>query len=69
MRRGCMSPGEIQCDECHRAIPYLERYLVIDGAEGETQRLCVDCCLKKGYATYKEMKERQELTFFPEAGG
>ena len=30
MRRGCISLGDVQCDECHRIIPYPERYLVID---------------------------------------
>ena len=51
MRRGCISLGEVQCDECHRTIPYPERYLVIeekDGIEdeeGETCRYCVECSL------------------------
>ena len=72
MRRGCISLGNIQCDDCHRVIPYLERYLVIDekdgveAEEGETSRYCVDCCLKKGYARYRMEKGEQILTFFPE---
>jgi len=72
MRRGCISLGNVQCDDCHRVIPYLERYLVIDEEdgveveEGETSRYCVDCCLKKGYAHYREEKGEQILTFFPE---
>ncbi len=72
MRRGCISLGEVQCDDCHRAIPYLERYLTIDekdGVEvekGETSRYCVDCCLKKDYARYRMEKGEQILTFFPE---
>ena len=72
MRRGCISLGNIQCDDCHRVIPYLERYLVIDEKDGievekgETLRYCVDCCLKKGYAHYREEKGEQILTFFPE---
>ena len=72
MRQGCISLGNIQCDDCQCVIPYLERYLVVgekDGVEdeeGETSRYCVDCCLKKGYARYKMEKGKQILTFFPE---
>jgi hypothetical protein len=70
MRRGCISLGEVHCDDCHRLISYLERYLAIDeedGVEveqGKTVHYCVDCCLKKGYARYKEEKGEQILTFF-----
>ena len=59
MRRGCISLGEVQCDECKQPIPYPERYLTIEekngieDEEGETARYCVSCCLKKGYAHYK----------------
>ena len=72
MRRGCVSLGEVQCDECHRNIPAPERYLVIDekdgvaDEEGETRRYCVDCSLKKGYAHYKVEKGERILTFFEE---
>ena len=66
MRRGCISLGNVQCDECHRIIPYPERYLAMDDEEGKTTRYCVDCCLKKGYAYYKEEKGKQIQTFFPE---
>ena len=62
MRRGCISLGEIQCDDCHRIISYLERYLVIEETEGSELRLCVDCCLKKGYSDYKVEKGQQVLT-------
>ena len=73
MRRGSVSLGEVQCDDCRRAIPYPERYLVIDekdgvevavGGEGEEKRYCVDCCLRKGYAQYKIEKGENILTFF-----
>ena len=70
MRRGCISLGEIQCDECHHTIPYPDRYLAVDeidgieDEEGETRRYCVECCLKKGYAHYKEEKGESILTFF-----
>lgn len=72
MRRGCISLGEIQCDECHRIIPHPERYLVIDEEdgveveEGETHHYCIECSLKKGYAHYKIEKGNRVLTFFEE---
>jgi len=64
MRRGCISLGVVQCDDCHRIIPYPERYLIIEEAEGVISRLCIDCCLKKGYADYKQEKGEQVITFF-----
>ncbi len=70
MRQGCISLGDIQCDECHRIMPYLERYLAVDeenGVEveaGKTARYCVDCALRKGYAHYKEEKGEKILSFF-----
>jgi hypothetical protein len=70
MRRGCVSLGEIKCDECKNVIPYPDRYLAInekDGVEddeGETRRYCVECCIKKDYAHYKEEKGERVLTFF-----
>ncbi|MFC1955472.1 hypothetical protein ACFLWZ_02920 [Chloroflexota bacterium] len=70
MRRGCISLGEIQCDECHNTIPYPQRYLAVDEKDGiedeggETRRYCAECCLKKGYACYKEEKGERLLTFF-----
>jgi hypothetical protein len=66
MRRGCTSLGDVQCDECQRPIPYPERYMVIDDEKGTISRICVDCCLTKGYARYTEEKGQQVLTFFPE---
>ncbi len=72
MRRGCISLGEVHCDECHHIILYPEPYLAIDeegGNEvekGETSRYCVDCCLKKGYAHYIEERGKRILTFFLE---
>jgi len=71
MRQGCISLGEIRCDECQRFIPQSERYLAIDeedGVEvekGKTVHYCVECALKKGYAHYKEEKDEKRLTFFP----
>jgi len=66
MHRGCISLGDVQCDDCHRTIPHSERYLATEETEGVILRLCVDCCLKKGYARYKVEKGKQILTFFPE---
>jgi len=72
MRRGCISLGEVKCDECQRMIPYPERYLLINekngvaDEEGETKRYCVECCLEKGYAHYKMEKGDKVLTFFQE---
>jgi len=72
VRRGCISLGEVQCNDCHRIIPYPERYLAIDEEDdvevekGGTLRYCVDCCLKRGYAHYKIEKGERILTFFSE---
>ncbi len=72
MRRGCLSLGETQCDECRRIIPDSERYLAIeeeDGVEveqGKTAHYCVKCALEKGYAYYTEEKGEKVLTFFPQ---
>lgn len=72
MRRGCISLGEVHCDECSRPIPYPDRYLAVDekdgveDEEGETRRYCAECAIKKGYAHYKEEKGEKVLTFFEE---
>ncbi len=71
MRRGCISLGDIQCDECQRIIPHSERYLIIDEEDsaevekGKTVHYCVECALQKGYAYYEEKKDERILTFFP----
>ena len=72
MRRGSISLGNIQCDKCHRNIPFSERYLAIneqDGVEDEKGKIahyCVKCALEKGYAVHKqEEKGERILTFFP----
>jgi len=39
-----------------------------DGVEvekGKTSHYCLDCCLEKGYAEYREEKGERVLTFFP----
>jgi hypothetical protein len=68
MRRGCISLGDVQCDECHRTVSHSERYLIIEEGDA-TLRLCVDCSLNKGHARYKRDKGEQVLTFFPEELG
>lgn len=65
MRSGCISLGNVQCEDCHSTIPYPERYLV-EETEGVTLRLCVDCSLKRGYARNKSEKGESEITFFIE---
>lgn len=73
MRRGSISLGQIECDECHRVIPHSERYLAIEEADsdeeekGKTAYYCVECALQKGYAHYNEEKGERILTFFPES--
>ena len=65
MRCGCIAVGKVQCDGCHRFLEYGERYLVIDDDEENSQRFCIDCCLKRGYASYKTEKGERIITFFP----
>ena len=70
MRRGCISLGEIKCNDCGNPIPYPDRYLAVnmtngkEDEEGDTVRFCLECSLKKGYAHYKEEKGERILTFF-----
>jgi len=72
MYQGCISLGQVKCDNCHRIIPSSERYLAVsekrsaDAEKAHTSRYCVDCCLKKGLARYREEKGEQVLTFFEE---
>ncbi|MBE9477665.1 MAG: hypothetical protein IMY81_00270 [Chloroflexi bacterium] len=65
MRRGCISLGNVRCDDCQCVIPHSEHYLIIE-EEGGMKRLCQGCSLDKGYAHYKEEKGEQVLTFFSE---
>jgi hypothetical protein len=66
MRRGCIATRNVECDSCHRSIKYGERYLLIDGEGDEKQRLCIDCCLSRGYISYRTEKGKQIITFLPE---
>lgn len=73
MRRGCVSLGNVQCDECRRMIPHAERYVAVEednGVEAETGKTalyCVACSLKKGYAYYREDRGEKKLTIFPKS--
>ncbi len=74
MRRGCISVGQVKCDICGRAIPYPERYLMVDEDEkghevergGKSVRYCIEDALKKKYAHRREIKGETILTFLPE---
>jgi hypothetical protein len=37
----------------------------VEVESGPKMYYCVDCCLKKGYAQYREEKGELVLTFFP----
>jgi len=63
MRRGCIAVGKVECDGCHRPLKYGERYLVIDEEEQEKQRLCLDCCLSRGYVSSGPEDGKEVVTF------
>ena len=63
MHRGCIAVGKVECDGCHRLIKYGERYLAINGEGDEKQRFCIDCCLSRGYISYRTEKGTQIITF------
>jgi hypothetical protein len=65
MFRGCISLGDVRCDECQRIIPHSGHYLITE-EEGGMKRLCQHCSLDNGYAHYKEEKGERVLTFFSE---
>ena len=65
MRRGCIAICELSCDGCARAIKHEERYLVVDEEGNSNVRLCVNCSLDRGYASYRKEKGENALTFWP----
>ena len=71
MRRGVIYLGNVECDGCQRIVPYAERYMIVDEEDSDEVEsckklyYCVDCCLEKGYAHYREEKGEKVLTFFP----
>jgi hypothetical protein len=67
MRRGCIAVGDMKCNICKRNIDHGERYLLIaedNESEDSKQRICVDCCVSKKYASYIKEKGDEVLTFF-----
>jgi sulfur relay (sulfurtransferase) complex TusBCD TusD component (DsrE family) len=63
MRRGCISLGNIKCDQCHRNILYPERYLSLEQAKGHNLALCLNCCEEKGLLKTESEKAGTELLF------
>jgi hypothetical protein len=63
VRRGCISLGNITCDECHRTILYPERYLSLEIAKGKSKTMCMDCCAEKGLVKPESDKEDAEMIF------
>jgi hypothetical protein len=63
MRRGCISLGNIKCDQCHRNILYPERYLSLEQDNDRNLSLCVNCCGKKGLLKIESDKGGTELLF------
>ena len=74
MRRGAISLGDVQCDECHQIVEHSKRYLAIEeenGAEadkGKTMHYCMKCAKKKHYVREWEEKGEKIVTVFPAAG-
>lgn len=62
MRRGCISLGNIKCDQCKRAILYPERYLSVE-EEGKNKTMCMNCCKKKNLVKPENDKEGAEMLF------
>ena len=62
MRRGCISLGNIKCDQCGRAILYPERYLSVE-EEGKNKTMCMNCCQKKNLVKPENDKEGAEMLF------
>jgi hypothetical protein len=63
MRRGCISLGNIKCDQCHRTIPYPERYLYQEEVKGKGRMLCINCCQQEGLVKAGSAKEDAEILF------
>jgi hypothetical protein len=63
MRRGCISLGNIKCDECHRTILYPERYLSVEIDKEKSKTLCMNCCTEKGLVKPESDKAGAEMLF------
>jgi hypothetical protein len=66
MYRGCIAIGDLICSSCQQRIEHAERYLVNENETGEKERLCLKCCLEKGYAHLQKEKGEEVTTFFAE---
>ena len=66
MRCGCISLGNVQCNQCNRTIDYLEHYLVTDEVEERQLHLCLDCAGSRGFVHYRQEKGETSVTFFEE---
>lgn len=66
MHRGCISLGNVRCDDCNCIIPHSGLYLIVE-EEGDERCLCQECSLEKGYARYREEKGERILTFFTDS--
>lgn len=63
MRRGCISLGNIQCDQCGRTIRYPERYLYLEETKDKHKMLCLSCCQENGMVKAGSKKEDAEILF------
>jgi hypothetical protein len=63
MRRGCISLGNISCDECGCNIAYPERYICILEEKGKEKRLCHNCSRDKGLIRPGSEKDEAEFLF------
>ncbi|MFC1962838.1 hypothetical protein ACFLWB_02440 [Chloroflexota bacterium] len=66
MHYGCIAIGDLTCDSCQQTIKHAERYLIREGKEVSKERLCINCCLGKGYAHHQKDRGEEVLTFFGE---
>jgi len=66
VRYGCISLGNVNCDQCGRDIPYPERYLVVEEGKNKSKHFCGDCALKRGYAKFE--KGDKEINFILSEG-
>jgi sulfur relay (sulfurtransferase) complex TusBCD TusD component (DsrE family) len=62
MRRGCISLGNVVCDQCQRLIKYPEKYLYFE-ENGKTVVLCMECCRNRGLLKREESSKKSETLF------
>jgi hypothetical protein len=61
VRRGCISLGNVVCDDCHDTILYPERYLSVDKPQNLT--LCINCSRKRGLILNGTEKKDSDVLF------